>query len=84
MWRMLQLDNPEDFVIATGNTYSLEDFVSNSFGILHLNWSDYVIQDRCLFRPTDILISRADSIKAKEKLGWEAQVTIATSCPKNA
>ena len=76
MWRMLQLDKPEDFVIATGETFSLEDFVSHAFGVLGLNWRDHVIQDHALFRPTDILVGRADPTKAREKLGWQAQVTM--------
>lgn len=76
MWRMLQLENPEDFVIATGETFTLEDFVSYTFSVLGLNWQEYVIQDHSLFRPTDILISRADPTKARDILGWQAQVTM--------
>lgn len=76
MWRMLQLEEPEDFVIATGETSTLENFVSHAFGVLGLNWRDHVIQDRSLFRPTDILLGRADPRRAREKLGWQAQVTM--------
>lgn len=72
MWRMLQLEKPEDFVIATGETCTLEDFVAHAFDTLGLNWRDHVIQDHSLFRPTDILISRADPTKAKVKLRWSA------------
>jgi GDPmannose 4,6-dehydratase len=72
MWRMLQLDRPEDFVIATGETFMLEDFVAHAFKLLGLNWQDYVIQDKSLYRPTDILLSSADSSKAKNKLAWVA------------
>jgi GDPmannose 4,6-dehydratase len=72
MWRMLQLDKPEDFVIATGQTLTLGDFVEHSFKVLGLNWKDHVLQDQTLFRPTDILVSCANTGKAKEKLGWEA------------
>lgn len=72
MWRMLQLDEPEDFVIATGESFSLEEFVVHAFNTLGLNWRDHVVQDASLFRPTDILMSRACPAKAKEILGWEA------------
>jgi GDPmannose 4,6-dehydratase len=76
MWRMLQMDKPEDFVIATGDTHSLEEFVDKAFSLLNLNWRDYVVQDHSLFRPTDILISSADTSKAKQKLGWQAKVNM--------
>jgi GDPmannose 4,6-dehydratase len=72
MWRMLQLEKPEDFVIATGETCTLENFVAHAFNSLGLKWQEHVIQDHSLFRPTDILISRADPSKAREKLGWVA------------
>ena len=70
MWRMLQLDKPEDFVIATGVSITLEEFVANTFNLLGLNWEEYVVQDKALFRPSDILISQANPSKAKEVLGW--------------
>lgn len=72
MWRMLQLEKPEDFVIATGETCTLEDFVAHAFSSLGLKWQEHVIQDHSLFRPTDILVSRADPAKAREQLGWVA------------
>jgi GDPmannose 4,6-dehydratase len=74
MWRMLQLDKPEDFVIATGVTLSLEDFVAHTFNMLGLYWKDHVIQSQELFRPTDILVSCADVSKAKKKLNWGARI----------
>jgi len=74
MWRMLQLDEPEDFVIATGKTYSLNDFVSHAFKVQGLNWQDHVICDNTLLRPTDLSISRADPSKAKRILDWQAEV----------
>ena len=73
MWQMLQQDDPEDFVIATGETNSLEDFVSTAFTNLGLDWREHVDTDTNLFmRPSDIKISRADPFRAKKKLGWEA------------
>ena len=76
MWRMLQLNKPEDFVIATGQTYSLEDFVAHAFKIQGLNWQEHVICDRSLFRPTDLSLSRADPSKAKLILDWQAEVNM--------
>jgi GDPmannose 4,6-dehydratase len=76
MWRMLQQQKPEDFVIATGETATLEEFVAHAFTLVGLNWHDHVLQDNTLFRPTDILVSRADPEKAKIKLGWQATTKI--------
>jgi len=73
MWRMLQQEDPDDYVIATGETHRLEDFVESVFGVLGLQWWDHVQTDRTLFRPTDIMTARANPAKAKEKLGWKAQ-----------
>lgn len=72
MWRMLQSDKPEDFVIATGETHTLEAFVSEAFAVLNLDWRDYVEQSAEFFRPTDLLVSRADASKAQRVLGWTA------------
>lgn len=76
MWRMLQLKDPEDFVIATGKTSRLVDFVSLAFASVGLEWNDHVIQSEELIRPTDLKISRGDPSKAKLKLGWQAKVTL--------
>jgi len=76
MWRMLQLEKPEDFVIATGETHSLEEFVAHAFSVLGLHWQDHVFQDHSFFRPTDLMISSADTHKAKHKLGWQAEVAM--------
>ncbi len=76
MWRMLQLDKPEDFVIATGETFTLEEFVEHTFNTLCLNWQDHVVQDQSFFRPTDILASCADASKAKEKLSWWSTIKV--------
>lgn len=74
MWQMLQQDQPEDFVIATGETNSLEDFVATAFTCVNLDWHDHVEIDTNLLRPSDLKISRADPIRAKEKLGWTASL----------
>ena len=72
MWLMLQQDQPEDFVIATGKTHTLEDFVVEAFSALDLDWRDHVIQQPSLFRPTDLSVSRGDPSKAEKILGWRA------------
>lgn len=76
MWEMLQQDSPEDFVIATGQTHTLREFVKKSFEVCNLDWTKYVEIDKALFRPLDIAVSRANPTKAKDKLGWEAQDTL--------
>lgn len=70
MWRMLQLNEPEDFVIGTGEMHSVEDFVKNAFEVVELNWEEYVKTDNSLLRPAEVEKLCADASKAKEKLGW--------------
>ncbi len=72
MWLMLQQDNADDFIIATGHTYSLQDLVETVFSSLDLNWHDHVELNPDLLRPTDIKISLADPGKAERELGWTA------------
>jgi len=72
MWRMLQQEQAQDFVIATSTTMTLEEFVQAAFNEASLNWRDHVIQDPSLFRPTDLAIGRADPSKAAKELHWQA------------
>jgi GDPmannose 4,6-dehydratase len=72
MWRMLQLEKPEDFVIATGESNSLKDFVESVFSQLDMDWKEHVVQDVSLFRPSEIRYNCGDASKAKKILGWEA------------
>ena len=72
MWLMLQQDEAQDYVIATGTTMTLEEFVKTAFDEANLYWQDYVIQDPSLFRPTDLAVGRADPTKAHRDLGWKA------------
>ena len=72
MWRMLQQDQPDDYVIATGETHSLTDFIAAAFEAVGLNWKDHVRQDSALLRPSDIESIQADPSKAAAKLGWRA------------
>jgi GDPmannose 4,6-dehydratase len=73
MWLMLQQESPDDFVIATGETHTLEEFVSEAFACVGLNWHDHVVTDPSLLRPSEIMVSRANPAKAQEKLGWQAK-----------
>ena len=73
MWLMLQKNQPDDFIIATGKTYSLENFIEETFNYLDLNWKDYVTYDKTLLRPYDIKANYADPSKAKDVLNWEAK-----------
>lgn len=73
MWLMLQKKSSEDFVIATGQTHSLEEFVEEVFTQLGLNWQNHVEINNTLMRPTDIAISKADPSKAMQKLNWKAK-----------
>lgn len=72
MHRMLQQDQPDDYVIATGRSSTLEDFVETAFTSLGLNWHEHTVIDTSLFRPTDITVSKGIPKKAKEQLGWQA------------
>jgi GDPmannose 4,6-dehydratase len=73
MWRMLQQDKPTDFVIATGVSVSLEDFVREVFTNVGLDWRKNVVTDQKLYRPSDIDWNQGDASKAKVMLGWEAK-----------
>ncbi|MEY3198767.1 MAG: hypothetical protein RJA13_725 [Bacteroidota bacterium] len=75
MWLMLQQKQPDDYVIATGKTHKLEDFVAMAFSVLELDWKNHVEFDSSLLRPTDLSIGRANPKKAKEQLGWSAKYT---------
>jgi GDPmannose 4,6-dehydratase len=72
MWKILQLSEPEDFVIATGEAQTLQDFVSYVFEELGLNWCEHVKSDASLYRPSDVDRSLGNPIKAAQKLGWVA------------
>jgi GDPmannose 4,6-dehydratase len=73
MWLMLQQDVPNDYIIATGEGHSLEQFVDAAFRELRLNWRDHVESDRSLYRPTDLARSVGNPQLAFDKLGWRAR-----------
>jgi GDPmannose 4,6-dehydratase len=76
MWRMLQLDRPSDYVIATGQTHSVRDFVALAFDHVGLRWQDYVVQDNALYPPADVDLLTGDATKAREAFGWEPGTTL--------
>ena len=76
MWRMLQQPHPNDFVVATGETCSLEAFTEAVFHEVGLDWREHVVTDESLLRPSDIREGRGDPTKAKRLLGWEAKYHI--------
>ncbi len=74
MWLMLQQDKPDDYVIATGETYSVRQFLEEAFGCAGLDWQKYVEIDKRYFRPTEVDLLIGDASKAKKVLGWEPKV----------
>jgi GDPmannose 4,6-dehydratase len=77
MWMMLQRDEPSDYVVATGETHSVEEFLNEAFGYVDLDWHDYVVQDAQYMRPAEVDLLVGDASKAGEELGWEPSVTFA-------
>lgn len=75
VWLMLQQDEPEDYVISTGKTHSVKEWVEASFSCLDLDWKKYVKIDKKFLRPADVELLVGDSSKAKSKLGWEPEVS---------
>ncbi|WP_449245251.1 GDP-mannose 4,6-dehydratase [Desulfobacca acetoxidans] len=75
MWLMLQQDNPEDFVIATGETHSVREFLEEGFSQVDLDWRDFVEIDPRYFRPTEVEHLHGDPGKARRLLGWEPKVS---------
>ena len=75
MWRMLQQDTPGDYVAATGETHTVREFCEIAFSRVGLDWEQYVVVDPKFVRPAEVELLLGDPSKAKEKLGWEPQVT---------
>jgi len=74
MWLMLQQDEPDDYVIATGETHSVREFCEEAFGLVGLDWRQYVEIDKRYLRPAEVDILLGDPSKAKARLGWEPKV----------
>ena len=75
MWLMLQQDEPDDYVIATGEEHSVRELVETAFSHLGLEWEKYVVQDPKFFRPVDLNMLVGDSSKARKRLGWKPSVS---------
>lgn len=75
MWLMMQQDEPDDYVIATGEQHSVREFVEEAFGLLDLDWRDYVEIDTKYFRPSEVDSLLGDASKARHKLGWEPKTS---------
>ncbi|MBN2302846.1 MAG: GDP-mannose 4,6-dehydratase [Anaerolineae bacterium] len=75
MWLMLQQDKPDDYVVSTGETHSVEELVQVAFDYVGLDWHDYVVQDPRFMRPAEVDLLVGDASKAGRVLGWEPQVT---------
>ncbi len=78
MWRMLQHDEPDSFVIGTGETHSVREFCEIAFGHVNLDYRDYVVQDPRFYRPAEVDLLISDPSKAHEILGWERKVDFET------
>lgn len=76
MHSILQQEEPEDFIIATGNTITLKEFIIKTFEYFGLSYENHLVVNEGLFRPTDIIISKADPSKAKKILKWEAETNV--------
>ncbi len=77
MWRMLQQDRPDDFVIATGETHTVRELVETAFAHVDLDWRKYVVQDDALVRPAEVDLLIGDASKAHRELGWRPRVNFA-------
>ena len=74
IWRMIQQPRPDDYVIATGKTHSVRDFLDEAFGYVDLDWKKYVEIDPRYYRPTEVDVLQGDFSKAKREIGWEPKV----------
>jgi GDPmannose 4,6-dehydratase len=74
MWLMLQQDVPDDYVIATGQSHNVRDFVEAAFAVAGLSWQEHVVTDPTLFRPAEVHILRGEAAKARERFGWQPKV----------
>jgi GDPmannose 4,6-dehydratase len=75
MWLMLQQEQPDDYVIATGETHAIHEFLTVAFDYVNLNWKDYVEFDARYLRPAEVELLIGDPTKAQQKLGWKPSVT---------
>lgn len=74
MWRMLQQEHPDDYVVATGETHSVRELVDLAFGLANLDWRDHVEVNEAFFRPAEIHLLQGDAGRARQQLGWQPTV----------
>jgi GDPmannose 4,6-dehydratase len=74
MWMMLQEKEPDDYVIATGETRSVREFLDEAFGCINLDWKKFVDIDQRYYRPTEVDVLQGDASKAKRVLGWKPKI----------
>ena len=76
MWLMLQQENPDDYILATGQTHTIEEFLTEAFGLIGIDdWSKYVVKDPKFYRPAEVDVLKGDYSKAKNVLGWEPKTS---------
>jgi GDPmannose 4,6-dehydratase len=75
MWLMLQQTDPDDFVIASGQSHSVSEFLEHTFSYLDLNYEKYLVVDKSLYRPSEVIILKGNASKAKKILGWQSEVS---------
>jgi GDPmannose 4,6-dehydratase len=75
MWLMLQQENPDNYVVGTGKTYSVRVLCKAAFGYLNLDWQEFVVQDPKFYRPAEVDLLVSDPSKARQALGWEPTVS---------
>jgi GDPmannose 4,6-dehydratase len=76
MWQMLQQPEPDDYVVATGETHSVREFAELAFSIAGLDFRDYIVTDQALHRPAEVILLLGDAAKAREKLGWSYHISL--------
>lgn len=74
MWMMLQQEKPDDYVVATEDSHTVEEFLEVAFGYVELKWRDHVVIDKRYFRPAEVDNLKGDASKAKRVLGWKPKV----------
>ena len=75
MWLMLQQDEPEDYVIASGKSHSVKEFLETAFNYVGLDYREYLVTDERLYRPSEVNVLQGDASRAREKLGWSQQIS---------
>ena len=76
MWMMLQQENPDDYIVATGSCYSIKDFLNEAFSVAGISdWSSYIKQDQRFMRPAEVDVLVGDNSKARENLGWKPRTS---------